>query len=248
MKSKAMFDTDMLVNELAAISDLRMRSARLIERIAMLKDPESAYALDRIIDGNIHGKPKFKQVYLALIKVRDLFKALGPDKGKGIYEEAKDKGYKLLVEMFLGPELKKAREKERESSALATKLIHMTLGEKKAFARRKDFKHLEFLMHDSNPSVIFNLLQNPRITEREVIKMASSKAAAAGVLEEIFNNNKWISRYRVKKALVFNELTPLDISLSLASFLLRQDLELIVRDGKLDPSLVSKARSILDGK
>jgi len=236
------------VSELAGIADLGMRSVRIIERLKEMPDSDAGYAINMIIGGHLQGRTKYKQVYLALIKNRDLAKALGKEKGQSVHSMAVQKGYEMVVELFDGPKIDKREEEDREPSALSQKLMHLTLGEKKAFARRKDFKHLEFLLHDANPPVIANLLKNPRITDREVIKIAADRNTTRGVLEEIFNNDKWLSRYRVRKALVFNRRTPLDISLSLCTFLLRQDLALIARDNKLDSHLVRKARALLEAK
>jgi hypothetical protein len=122
------------------------------------------------------------------------------------------------------------------------------LGEKKAFARKKGYRHLEFLLHDRDPSVISNILLNPSLTEDHVVKISSSRAAAKEILEEIFRNDRWISRYRIKKALVFNRNTPLDISINLCSFLLKKDLKYLIRESKCDPNLLLKAKEVLAGK
>ena len=237
-----------LVLELAGIKDISMRSLKIADLLKKLSPLEAAFALHKILEGNLHGDPKSKSAYLALIKNRSLINVLGYDKTAQIYFQAKEKGYSHVLSVLKSPLVKKKKESDREGSALSSKLMHLTLGEKKAFARRKDFKFLEFLLFDTNPSVIANVLKNPRLTEREVIRVASNKNAPRAVLEEIFSSDKWLSRYRIMKSLVFNENTPLDISLNLCSFLLKQDLKMIMGDKKLDPAIVNRAREIMAEK
>ncbi len=84
---------------------------------------------------------------------------------------------------------------------------------------RPAMRWLEKLLHDQDPGVIRNLLSNPRVTETEVLKLSSRTPVSPRVLEEVARSPRWISRYRVKKALVLNPYTPLGISLPLLGFL-----------------------------
>lgn len=236
------------IKEISAVSDISMRRSKLAHRLKRLTPEPLLHVLKEILEGNAAGNAKAQSVYLALIKNRDLNGAIGYEKMTELYEIAGEKGYEDVQQLLRSSKAKRIKITDEETSHLALKLKHLTLGEKKALARRKDFKNIEFLLYDTNPVVISNLLMNPRITEAEVIKIAASKMTRRPVIEEIFKSDKWISRYRVKKALVFNDNTPIDISLNLCNSLMKKDLKLVVRDGKLDPQIVEKAKMVLKGK
>jgi hypothetical protein len=77
--------------------------------------------------------------------------------------------------------------------------------------------------------VIRSLLLNPRLTESEVLKIASLKPTSPKVLDEVFRQAKWIARYRVKKALVLNPYCNPGTAVHLLKFLLLGDLRDIVQ-------------------
>ncbi len=85
---------------------------------------------------------------------------------------------------------------------------YVPLGVRKSMARKPDLGAIESLMLEQNPSVIHNLLNNPRTIEDVVIKMASLRPTSAEALEEIGAHPRWSARYSVKKSLAFNPYSP----------------------------------------
>jgi hypothetical protein len=74
-------------------------------------------------------------------------------------------------------------------------------------------------LREQDPAVIRSLLRNLRLIESDVLRIASLQPTSLRVLEEVFTNLKWIARYRVKKALVYNPYCPPAIALHLLKFL-----------------------------
>ena len=101
---------------------------------------------------------------------------------------------------------------------------YLPLGVRKSLARKPDLGAIESLMLEQDPSVIHNLLNNPRTVEDMVIKMASLRPTSAEALEEIGAHPRWSARYRVKKSLVFNPYSPPRMVHSLLPTLLMRDL------------------------
>src|SRR6185369_13973739 len=91
-------------------------------------------------------------------------------------------------------------------------------------------QQIERLLRDPDPAVVENLLNNPVMTEREVLRVASRRPVHPEVLLRVFANRKWAMRYRVRKALVYNPYTPTQVALSLVTFLQTTDLRDIARD------------------
>jgi hypothetical protein len=103
----------------------------------------------------------------------------------------------------------------------------LTLGERKALARRPDRAKMERLLADPHPDVIRRLLRNPKVTEDDVVKLAARRPGRMLILSEIARCPKWVRRARVRVTLVLNPATPVEISISLAGLLLRQELKLV---------------------
>jgi len=101
------------------------------------------------------------------------------------------------------------------------------------------------LLHDQNPAVIHILLQNPILTVKEIIKIASKRPTSPQVLWQVYRNVKWINHYSVKKSLINNPYCPTQISLSLIHFMLEQDLEDIAENQVLHPKIQESAWELL---
>jgi hypothetical protein len=101
----------------------------------------------------------------------------------------------------------------------------LTLGERKALARRPDRDTMQRLLADSHPDVIRRLLRNPRITEDDVVRLAAKRPGKSEVLAEIARSTKWAHGPRVRMALVMNPATPIEIAARVSGLLLRPELE-----------------------
>jgi hypothetical protein len=66
-----------------------------------------------------------------------------------------------------------------------------------------------------------------KTTESDVFKICSKRPVTDAILREVYQNKKWISRYIVKKALIFNPYSPTEIGLKLIHFMMEQDLRLV---------------------
>ncbi len=113
----------------------------------------------------------------------------------------------------------------------------LTLGERKWLARRPDRETLQKLLGDPHPDVIARLLQSPRLTEDDVVRLAAKRPGAGAVLGEIARSTKWLHRPRVRIALVLNPATPTGVAARIIGLLLRSELELVATSPGLAPSV-----------
>jgi hypothetical protein len=102
----------------------------------------------------------------------------------------------------------------------------LTLGERKSLARKPDRALLERLVSDPHPDVIERVLANPRLTEEDVMRIASKRPGRADVLSSIARS-KWVHRPRVRLALLLNPMMPLDLAIPIAALLRRPELKLV---------------------
>lgn len=120
-----------------------------------------------------------------------------------------------------------------------------TLGHLKTKARTaRDPDALARMAMASNPSVVRNLLLNPRLTEPLVVGLAARRPARGEPLVEVFRS-RWGQRRAVRRALVFNPYLPPEVGVKLVPLLLRTDWEEIAKDGALHPSVRAEARGLL---
>ncbi len=122
----------------------------------------------------------------------------------------------------------------------------LTLGERKALARRPTRKAMEKLFADPHPAVIRTLLANPKVVEDDVVRLTARRPADPEVLAEIARSPRWTHRVRVRMAIVLNPDTPPELSIPLLALLLRPELELVTAAPLLVPALRAAARDLLE--
>ena len=118
-------------------------------------------------------------------------------------------------------------------------------GVRRSAARSTDRFKLDRLVHDRDHRVIAILLDNPRITERDVVKISAMRPTRPEVLTTVARHRRWSSRYRVRKAIALNPSTPAPIARRLVPTLLRQDLESLMDTGGVSAELRQHARALL---
>ncbi len=122
----------------------------------------------------------------------------------------------------------------------------LTLGERKAAARNPGRQILTRLLHDPSPDVIRQLLASPKITEKDVVRMAALRPTQPEVLRVIFESPRWIASYRVKLALLSNPYLAPEIGIKLVPALMRQDLGRLCQDNLVHPDIREAMKKALE--
>lgn len=123
----------------------------------------------------------------------------------------------------------------------------LTLGERKSLASVPSRGTLEKAMMDPHPDVARKLLDNPRLTETDVVRIAAKSTIAPRVLCEIAAHPRWRKQPIVQKALVHNRLLPADFGLTLLPFLEKRVLREVSGDARLDETIQHAAAVLLAG-
>ncbi|EYF05544.1 hypothetical protein [Chondromyces apiculatus] len=131
---------------------------------------------------------------------------------------------RLLRRPRSSPEVRERSSTDERLLATSRSGRVLTLGERRALARRPSRAALDALMRDPHPLVIRNLLGNPRVTEDDVIRMAARRPVATEVSVEIARHPRWSQRSRVRMALVQNPGSPPEIAVPLVRLLIRPEL------------------------
>ena len=120
-----------------------------------------------------------------------------------------------------------------------------SLGHLKTKARlTRDPAELERLATLSEASVVQNALRNPRLTEAIVVRMAARRPARPEPLREIFAS-RWGIHAAVRRALVLNPYTPLELAAKVLPLLGRLDWEDVSRDSAVHAALKAQAAGLL---
>jgi hypothetical protein len=168
-----------------------------------------------------------------------LCRAVLPDGGLGyerradIYRAARELGL-LAAGLLLAPLPLRTAPRGEPSEAAAG---DMSLGHRRSLARSLPRDQIDRLAADADPRVVRELLRNPKLTEREVLRMATRRPARADVLETIAAAPRWSARLPVRSALARNPYTPPSLALRLLPHLPRTQLRQIAGDGTLHPEL-----------
>jgi len=120
-----------------------------------------------------------------------------------------------------------------------------TLGERRSWARSQDRDVLTRLLLDPDPGVIQNLLTNPRLLERDVLRIASAQPVSSEVLKVVFESDKWGQRKAIQAALIQNPYTPPELGRSLLELLDEVDLKSVLNARQIHSDLREGARDKL---
>lgn len=127
-----------------------------------------------------------------------------------------------------------------------SKLFSLPLGRLKQIARlTRNPDELAKLAVVADPSVIRNVLINPRLTEALVVRIAARRPARPEPLVEIWRSTRWSVRPHVRKALVFNPYLPPEVGAKIVPLLSGAELRELVGDRAVHPTLREQARVLL---
>jgi hypothetical protein len=139
--------------------------------------------------------------------------------------------------------------KEMDADAAAradANAFSQSLGHLKQQARlTRDPDTLSRLATVSNPSVLRNVLINPRLTEDLVVRIAARRPARPEPLIEIWKSPRWSVRHAVRRALVFNPYLPPEIGAKIVPLLNTADLREVVASNGLHAALREQAARLL---
>lgn len=121
----------------------------------------------------------------------------------------------------------------------------LTLGERKSLARTHRRGVLTALCKDPHPDVVAIMLDNPHVTEPDVVRIASLRPAVPASLAVIAIHARWSLRAAVKRAVVWNPATPLDVAIRVATTLRTTDLRDVVDAPALAPPVRAHALELL---
>jgi hypothetical protein len=106
--------------------------------------------------------------------------------------------------------------KAAADDAICNRVETITSGEKLSLARRASGRVAGQLLLDAEPRVIQTALENPRLTEAQVIKAVMRFDAPLPLVHKVCQHSKWSLRREIRLALLRSQHTPLARALEFA--------------------------------
>jgi hypothetical protein len=142
----------------------------------------------------------------------------------------------------IAPLENEVEEEQQERTRLVEQL---KVPEKIKLAMKGNKDARTILIRDANRLVMMAVLENPRLTDEEVEKVAQSKNLPEEVLRAVARNAAWIRRYPVVEALANNPKTPLSLSIGFLKSLRGKDLERLSKNKGIPAALRNTATKML---
>jgi hypothetical protein len=135
-----------------------------------------------------------------------------------------------LVQFTLSPAVS-AELKRYAEEQIVSRLPQMPLGQKITLARRGPSRVAGALVADGHPRVMPVALENPYLTEAQVLKALAREKVPVAVVQALASHRKWSQSYNVRLAIVRNSSTPISIVLSFLPLMAVNDLRVLAEPG-----------------
>jgi hypothetical protein len=240
-----------IIARLNALRDPRIRILVLIEA---LRDGDSTtwvHALASIMSrAQLNNDPDAAVVLEALTHAA-ADPTLAYDDRQRLYEAATEQRLPAIARLFLVESPATMSQRELAKSLAPERPLKpagraLTLGERKALARTHDREQILLLIRDPHPAVIAILLDNPHLTESDIVRIASGRPAVPASLSTVAAHPRWSVRHLVKRALVLNPSTPLADAIRIATTLRPQELRELAADVSLPEVLRRHAADVYE--
>ncbi|MGB5702745.1 MAG: hypothetical protein WBM48_08005 [Polyangiales bacterium] len=233
-----------LFRRLARVDELDMRVGLICERLESVPAEEALSFLDEAYRAASFGAPDAQSVFLAVgwalfdPRVQSMRAALGAHARQASLHHLADFVTPPLDEDELGMNERHVPDFGRGRP--------LTLGERKSLARTHDRSLIQRVVRDPHPDVIRILLDNPSLTEEDVVRVCARRPNDPNVLQTVYRHRRWVVRYRPRNAILRNPDTQLDTALLLAPLLRKQELREAATSSELAAPLRLSCKAILD--
>lgn len=120
----------------------------------------------------------------------------------------------------------------------------LSVGERRTMARTPNRAQFDKLLRDPHPLVIRQLLENPRLTEDDIVRLAARRPANVEALRAIARTD-WLVRARVRMTLIQNPGTPAAIAVPLLAVCTRPELRQVRSSSEASEVLREIAEELL---
>ncbi len=147
-----------------------------------------------------------------------------------IYEETEQQRQEIVDKILGEFRLEDESEIGGERVSMIQRIMRMTMKDRIKLAAKGDREARNILVRDPNRIVAQAVIQNAKITEQEVEKIAAMRTVPEDVLRQIFINKKWARNYSIMHNLARNPRTSIANAMNLLTRLQLKDLDAIAKN------------------
>ena len=241
-----MMEVERLKRVILSLPDLTLRTGWLRDFFARELSYDQATVLNALCEANERADPEARE---AILPVALLLASLGECELVEALRAEAEARHLLSLSRFVRrapPSLVHDRPaKELPVPDYGTGR-ELTVGERRSLARSPNRRAFDKLLGDPHPLVIRQLLQNPRLTEDDVVRMAARRPARLEVLEAIAQNARWLSRPRVRLSVLFNPGSPPAMAMPLLAVCTRPELDEVLHSSDASTVLRNAALELFE--
>ena len=132
--------------------------------------------------------------------------------------------------------------------SLYAQILGMGVAEKIKLALRGNRDARMILIRDGQKLIRRFVLQNPRISDAEVIAVCRNRSADEEMLRRISERREWMRNYQIRLSLATNAKTPLAIAIRQVSTLTGRDLQALAKSKNVSQTVAAQARRLVASK
>ena len=247
------------LNKLFTLKDSALKAPRWAKLLTHESIEKVVSQLDEILGEAIKGNERAREALNPFLLTKIFSEFLSYEKKRDLYESASQENLTLVKALLSdplprlkGPKIESIRiqdvRPEKTIGDPHKKRDPITLGERRSLAKSKDLKILEKMLFDPDPKVLNNLLNNPTILEKHIIKLASHRPIRGKILNTIGCHPRWGTNARIRHTLILNPYTPPYLSVVSLITADKKVLREVNQDENLHPLLREVVRTILAWK
>ncbi|MGD9561706.1 MAG: hypothetical protein AB7F88_05745 [Pyrinomonadaceae bacterium] len=165
---------------------------------------------------------------------------LGLEYIEEIYEESPEQR-QAVVDKILGDMRFEDGEIGSERISILNRILKMGMKDRVKLAMKGDREARNILIRDPNRIVASAVVQNPRITEQEMEKIAAMRSIPEDILRMIANDRQWSRSYTIVHNLARNPRTPIANIMNILSRLQLRDLAALSKNKNVSDAVRRQA-------
>ncbi len=233
-----------LFRRLARLDEIDMRVGLICERLLSLSDRDAVQLLHDAHLGAALGESDAQLVFLAFGWA--LFEPRIEPRRVALGKAARRAELHQVADFVMPPSEEDEPQEDRRRVPDFGRGRPLTLGERKSLARTHDRLLIQRVVRDPHPDVVRILLDNPSLTEDDVIRICAARPSDPNVLQTVYRNRRWVVRYRPRNAIIRNPHTPVDTALLLAPLLRKTELKQAATSSELAATVRLSCKAILE--
>ena len=157
-----------------------------------------------------------------------------------IYEETEEQR-KAIFTKILGELQSEEEEIPGERISMLNRILKMGVKDRVRLGMKGDREARNILIRDPNRLVSSAVVNNPRISEKEVEMIAAMRSISEDILRQIASNRQWARSYSVMHSLARNPRTPIANVITIMSRLQLRDLAALTKNRNVSDAVRRQA-------